>query len=47
MKEGAEVDKAKVTEALKKNKLDLANAEKVVRQKAQREMTFDFAKAPT
>ena len=41
------MDKAKVAEALKKNKLELANAEKVVRQKAQRELTFEFAKAPT
>lgn len=47
MNEGSAVDKDAVTKALKKNSLDLANAEKVVRQRAQREISFSFAKAPT
>lgn len=44
MKEGSAVDKDQVTAALKKNNLSLGNAEKVVRQKAQRELSFSFAK---
>ena len=47
MKEDAGVDKDAVQKALKKNSLDLANAEKVVRQKAQREISFAFGKPST
>lgn len=47
MKEDGAVDKDAVLKALKKNNLDLGNAEKVVRQKAQREISFAFGKPST
>ncbi len=47
LKSGSELDKDGVAAALKKSGLGLASAEKVTRQRAQREISFDFAKAPT
>lgn len=47
MKEGSDLDKEAIAAALKKNNLGVASAEKVVRQRAEREISFDFAKAPT
>jgi hypothetical protein len=47
MKEDGAVDKDQVTKALKAKSLDLGNAEKVVRQKAQREISFAFGKPST
>lgn len=47
LKDESAVDKDAVLKALKKNNLDLASAEKVVRQRAQREVSFSFSKPPS
>lgn len=41
------MDKDAMVKALKKNNLELASAEKVVRQRPQRELTFAFSKPST
>jgi len=47
MKQGSGFSKEAITAALKENRLELASAEEVTRQRAQREISYDFAKPST
>lgn len=47
MSEKAELDKEAVKAAVEKKGLKVASAEKVTRQKAQRELRYGFAKPST
>lgn len=47
MGEKAELDKEAVQKAIEKKGLKLASAEKVTRQKAQRELRYEFSKPST
>ena len=47
MKPGSGLNKETITAALKENRLDLASAEEVTRQRAQREISYDFTTPST
>jgi hypothetical protein len=47
MKQGSDFGKEAIAAALKKKSLELGSAEEVTRQRAQREISFDFAKPST